>query len=131
MVGFDVVDQQTPLAVMVPPPSAVIFPPETAVVKAMDATALVESVASTTGFVVNGTSFPYAVPALFVAYERTWYVVPGSNPVRLLVKLAVPVPSFVLESFIVGLVVVDQQAPFEVIAPPPSAAIFPPEAAVV
>ena len=71
MVGVAVVAQQTPLAVMAPPPLAVIFPPETAVVKVIEVTAVVVRVASTIWPVVNETSFPYAVPALLVAYART------------------------------------------------------------
>jgi hypothetical protein len=55
--------------------------------------------------VVNVTSFPYAVPAPLVAYARTWYVVPADNPVRLLVKVPVVVPSVVFESAVVGLAV--------------------------
>jgi len=71
MVGLAVVDQQTPLAVMVPPPAEVIFPPETAVVIVIEVTAAVVRVGTTIVEVVNETSFPYAVPALLVAYERT------------------------------------------------------------
>jgi hypothetical protein len=65
--GFAVVPQQTPLAVTAPPPSAVIFPPEMAVVKVSPVIASVVRVGTTIGLVVNGTSAPYAVPALFVA----------------------------------------------------------------
>jgi hypothetical protein len=131
VVGVAVVAQHTPLAVMVPPPSAVIFPPETAVVKVIEVIAVVVRVGTTIWFVVNETSFPYAVPALLVAYARTWYVVPASNPVRSLVKLPVPVPSVVIELVIVGFAVVDQQIPFAVTVPPPSVITFPPETAVV
>ena len=46
-------------------------------------------------------------------------------------KLPIPVPSAVLESLMVGVVVVAQQTPLAVIAPPPSAVILPPETAVV
>ena len=55
------------------------------------------------------------------------------NPVRLLVKVPVPVPtgSVVLLSAMVGLRVVDQQTPLPVMAAPPSDVIFPPETAVV
>jgi hypothetical protein len=49
----------------------------------------------------------------------------------LLVKLPLPVPSVVKELVIVGVVVVAQQTPLAVTAPPPSADIFPPETAVV
>jgi hypothetical protein len=131
MVGFAVVAQQTPLAVMTPPPSAVIFPPEIAVDKVIEVGEVVVRAAAVIGLVVNEKSFPYAVPALLVAYARIWYVVAATNPERLLVKLPVPVPSVVLESLIVGFSVVAQQVPFAVIAPPPSDVIFPPETAVV
>jgi hypothetical protein len=57
--------------------------------------------------------------------------VPADNPVKLLVKLPVPVPSVECESVMVGFAAVDQQAPLAVTAPPPSAVIFPPETAVV
>ena len=131
--GLGVVAQQTPLAVTVPPPSAVTFPPEVAVVKVIKVTVVVVViVGTTTEVVVNGTSAPYAVPALFVAYARTWYAVPGSNPARLLVKTPVPVPSVVVfVAPITGFAVVAQQIPLAVTAPPPSAVIFPPEIAVV
>ena len=56
---------------------------------------------------------------------------PGNNPVRLLVKTPVPVPSVVLELEIVGFAVVAQQVPLAVTAPPPSAVMFPPLVAVV
>jgi hypothetical protein len=131
MVGSAVVAQQTPLAVMSPPPSAVMFPPETAVVRVIAVTGVVVRVGTTIGLVVNETSFPYEVPALFVAYARMKYVVPGSNPERLLTKLPAPVPSEVLELAIVGFVVVAQHVPLAVMAPPPSEVIFPPETAVV
>jgi hypothetical protein len=71
IVGLAVVAQQVPLAVIVPPPSAVTFPPEVAVVNVIAVAAVVVTVGSTIGFVVNMSSFPYAVPALFVAYART------------------------------------------------------------
>ena len=61
-----------PLAVTAPPPSAVIFPPETAVVRVIEVAAVVVRVGTTIGLVVNVISFPYAVPALLVAYARTW-----------------------------------------------------------
>jgi hypothetical protein len=57
-------------------------------------TAVVVRVA-TAVVVMNERSLPYAVPALFVAYARTWYVVPGNNPVKLLAKLPEVVPSVV------------------------------------
>jgi len=131
MVGFKVIDQQAPFEVMAVPPSELIFPPDTAVVWPIEVAAIVERVVTPVGIVVNETSFPYPVPELLVAYARIWYVVPGSNPVRLLVKLAVPVPSVVLKSPMVGFKVIDQQAPFEVMVVPPSELIFPPDTAVV
>jgi hypothetical protein len=45
----------------------VTFPPEAAVVVAIVVTAVVVRTGITTGLVVNGKSFPYAVPALLVA----------------------------------------------------------------
>ena len=72
MTGFAVVAQHTPLAVTVPPPSAVTFPPEAAVVKVIAVIAVVVTVGTAIAVVVNGTSSPYAVPAPFVAYARTW-----------------------------------------------------------
>ena len=58
-------------------------------------------------------------------------MVPGSNIVRLLTKLPVPVPSVVLELAMVGFVAVAQQTPLAVTDAPPSAVILPPEVAVV
>ena len=58
IVGYEVVDQQTPRAVMVASPSSVILPPETAVVEVIEDTTVVESVAITTGSVVNDRSLP-------------------------------------------------------------------------
>jgi hypothetical protein len=69
-VGPVVVAQQIPLAVTLPPPSATILPPETADVKVIEETASVVRVGRTIGLVVNVRSFPYAVPALLVAYAR-------------------------------------------------------------
>ena len=51
--------------------------------------------------------------------------------VRLLTKAPVPVPSLVLSSAVVGLADVLQQTPRAVTLAPPSAATFPPHAAVV
>jgi hypothetical protein len=79
---------------------------------------------------LKDNSFPYAVPALFVAYALTLYVVPGCKPVRLLEKLPVPVPSLVKLLLMVGFEVVAQQTPLAVIDPPPSDVIFPPDTAV-
>ena len=58
-------------------------------------------------------------------------MVAGSNPVRLLMKLPVPVESVVKELVVVGVEVVAQQTPLAVMAPFPSEVIFPPETAVV
>ena len=56
--GFDVVAQQTPLAVIGPPPSAVILPPDIAVVEPIDETIVVVRFANIAWSVVNDTSFP-------------------------------------------------------------------------
>jgi len=64
--GLVVVPQQTPLAVIAPPPSLVIFPPLTAVEEVIDDMAVVV-IEGRTELVLQITSFPYAVPALFVA----------------------------------------------------------------
>ena len=66
-----------------------------------------------------------------VAYARTWYVSPADNPVKLLVKLPVVVPSVECEPVIEGFVVVPQQIPLTVIKVPPLEVIVPPETAVV
>jgi hypothetical protein len=66
-VGLVLIDQQIPLAVTGLPPSAVIFPPETALVEVIDDIAAVVSVGTVPELVVNETSFPYEVPALFEA----------------------------------------------------------------
>lgn len=58
VVGPELVDQQTPLAVTVPPPSAVILPPDTADVNVMDVMAVVLRVATWTAWVVKETSLP-------------------------------------------------------------------------
>jgi hypothetical protein len=49
------------------------------------------------------------------------------RPVKLLVKVPVPIPSEVLLSAVVGLCDVLQQTPLTVIVPPPSAVILPPD----
>jgi hypothetical protein len=67
IVGLAVTAQQTPLSVILPPPSEVMLPPETAVDSVIEVAATVVSVARPTAFVVNVTSRPYAVPALLVA----------------------------------------------------------------
>ena len=56
---------------------------------------------------------------------------PGVKPVRLLVKLPVPVPSLVVLSAVVGLTLVDQHTPLAVTAAPPLSLTFPPKTAVV
>ena len=58
VVGLVLVDQHTPLAVIVPPPASVMFPPDEAVVKLIELTAVVVSVASSTGSVANDTWLP-------------------------------------------------------------------------
>jgi len=70
MVGFADVLQQTPLAVIAPPPSFDIFPPLPAVVYEIPETAVVVNVGSIT-LVVNVRSDPYAVPTELVAYALT------------------------------------------------------------
>jgi hypothetical protein len=55
---------------MLPPPSEAIFPPEVAEVNVIEVTAVVVRTGTAITVVVNETSFPYAVPALFVAYAR-------------------------------------------------------------
>ena len=55
---------------------------------------------------------------------------PDSNPIKLLVKLPVPVPSVVLLLLIVGAVDVLQHTPRAVTVAPPSEVIFPPAVAV-
>ena len=72
MVGFGFVDHTTPLEVIAAPPSEEIFPPEMAVVVVMELADIVLTVGRNTGvLVVNVISFPYPVPALFVAYALT------------------------------------------------------------
>jgi hypothetical protein len=62
------VDQQTPLAVIAPPPSLEIVPPEVAVVCVIELAAVVELIdGKEGGEVVNVTELPYPVPAEFVA----------------------------------------------------------------
>ena len=57
IVGFEEVDQQTPRAVILAPPSLVIVPPEEAVVWVMAEMAVVVTV-SIPGLVVKLTAFP-------------------------------------------------------------------------
>jgi hypothetical protein len=59
------------------------------------------------------------------------YVVFALNPVRLLTKVPMLLPSVVLLFAVAGLGVVLQQTPRAVTEAPPSLVIFPPEAAVV
>ena len=49
----------------------------------------------------------------------------------MLTNAPVPVPSVVLLLAVVGLVLVFQHTPLDVIAPPPSAVMFPPDTAAV
>jgi hypothetical protein len=82
--------------------------------------------------VVKLTSFPYAVPALLVAYARTKYRVLAERLKRLLVNLPAPEPLLVLVvSAVVGFWLVLQHTPLAVTALPPSALIFPPLVAAV
>ena len=68
VVGFWEVDQHTPLAVTVAPPSAVTFPPLVAVVWVILEAASVVTVGTTVVCpVVKLTWLPYPVPALLVA----------------------------------------------------------------
>ena len=66
VVGLGDVLQHTPLAVTDAPPSDVILPPLEAVVPVIEEIAVV--VRAGMASVVKLTSFPYDVPALFVAY---------------------------------------------------------------
>ena len=67
VVGLALADQQIPFAVTGAPPSEVIVPPDVADVKVISEIAAVARVGTTSAVVVDETSFPYAVPALFVA----------------------------------------------------------------
>jgi len=71
VVGDEVNAQHIPLEVTAPPPLSEIFPPETADDDVIDVIAVVVRVAGCTGRVVKESSFPYAVPAVFVAYALT------------------------------------------------------------
>ena len=51
------------------------------------------------------------------------------NPERLLVKLPVPFPLLVILSAVVGLLLIPQTIPLEVIVDPPSFVTFPPDVA--
>jgi hypothetical protein len=131
VVGFEVVAQHTPLTVIKAPPLEEIFPPETAVAVVTEVMVTVVSVGINAAVVVNERSFPYAVPTLFVAYARTWYVVPEVNPVKLLTKVPLVVPSVECESVVEGFAVAPQHTPLTVIKAPPLEVIVPPETAVV
>jgi len=128
-VGPVVVLQQMPRAVTVEPPSEVIFPPDVAVVVPTVLAAVVVSVGNT-GFaasvVVNVSSFPYEVPSLFVAKALIWYSVPADKPVMELVKTVDPEVSVTLLFVMVGVAVVLQQTPCEVMVNPPLEVIVPP-----
>ena len=67
VVGFAVVAQHTPFAVTEEPPSELMFPPDTAVVEVIEDAAVVVRTGTATEPVVNVKTFPYDVPALFVA----------------------------------------------------------------
>ena len=68
MVGFVLVDHTTPLVVMEAPPSEVILPPVMAEVVVMELANIVLTVGRTISvLVLKVISFPYPVPALFVA----------------------------------------------------------------
>lgn len=64
-------------------------------------------------------------------YAITKNKVPLCKPEMLLLKLPMPVPSFVLLSKMDGFSLVLQQTPRAVIVPPPSFVMFPPLMAVV
>ena len=126
-----------PVAVILPGVEVTVYPVIPEPVGAVKVTvacafpAVATTFVGTPSCVVNVISFPYAVPALFVAYALIKYITPGVNPERLLTKLPVPVPSVVKELVVVGPVVKAQQTPLAVISPFPSDVIFPPEIAVV
>ncbi len=67
VVGPDVVLQQTPRIVISSPPESVIFPPDIALTDKRFEIAAVVRTGSVAALVVKDISFPYAVPALFVA----------------------------------------------------------------
>lgn len=67
MVGFIAVDQQTPLAVTLAPPSEVIFPPDKAVEDVIFVGEVVLTVARLCEAVGNDSSLPYDVPTTFIA----------------------------------------------------------------
>ena len=70
-VGAVLVLQQTPLAVIVPPPSLVTFPPPEAVVLVIEVIEVVVRTGAEGNVVVKLCSSPYDVPTLLVAYART------------------------------------------------------------
>ena len=68
IVGVRLMDHITPRIVTDAPPSVVMLPPPVAVVLVIELMADVVKVGTATAAVVlNDNSFPYAVPALFVA----------------------------------------------------------------
>ncbi len=67
IVGFAVVLQQTPLAIMVLPPSLLTVPPLVAVVAVMLVAAVVALRVGSTALVVKLIAVPYPVPILLVA----------------------------------------------------------------
>ena len=68
VVGAGFTDHTTPRVVTADPPSDVIFPPPIAVLAVIPLMAVVVTVGIlVVTVVVNVTSFPYAVPALFTA----------------------------------------------------------------
>ena len=68
MLGLALVDHTTPLEVTAAPPSELTFPPVIAVVEVIAEIEDVVNVGETVvEFVIKITSFPYPVPALFVA----------------------------------------------------------------
>ena len=113
---------EEPFAFMVPVSVAVVLP------RFVTISVVAEGVVQ---IVVKITWFPYEVPASFVAYALTLYIVFANKLVILLVKLPIPVPFNVLKLFMVGSAVVDQQTPLAVTDPSPLVVILPPETAVV
>ena len=80
IVGFELVLQQTPRAVIAPPPFEIILPPDVAVVEVIPEIAFVVNDGKPID-VVKITFAPYTVPSELVQYARTLYVVPAINPV--------------------------------------------------
>ena len=78
MIGLADVDQHTPRAVTLSPPSDMTFPPVLAVVVVMELAAVVLTVAPPG---MNTMSLPLDVPSLFTATSLKWIAVPIVNPV--------------------------------------------------